>query len=173
MLKNKKEENQEEIEDIGVGQPLLAWEVDEYERHDRGIQWYVVSIIIGTALIIYALATANFMFAVIIIMVGVILFLTGMKHPKRIPVVLIDNGLLIGEVFHPFRMMRDFSVIYDPPEVKVLYIDFHSVWRPLMSIPLKDTDPVVVRECLMPFVVENLNRNEESLTDLVSRLYKL
>jgi len=169
MVKDKPEE----IEDIGVGEPLIAWEVDEYERHSRGVQWYVVTVVLGVALIIYALATANFMFAVIILMIGVVLFLSGMKQPHRIPVVLTDNGILIGDTFHPYRMMRDFSVVYEPPHVKVLYVDFHSLWRPLMSIPLENSDPVMVRECLLPFVVENLNRNEESLTDLVSRLYKL
>ena len=43
----------------------------------------------------------------------------------------------------------------------------------MMSIPLEDIDPNEVRETLLPYTHENLDRTEETLTDLFSRLYKI
>ncbi len=165
--------NKEEPELIGFGNKLIGWEVDEYDRHERGLRWYILATIIGVALIVYAIMTSNFLFAVIILMIGVIIFLSSIREPHRIQVQITDNGIVIGQTFHPYKTIKDFAIVYDPPEVKVLYLDFFSVWRPLMSIPLEDTDPNTVRDALLPYCIENLERTEESLTDLVSRLYKL
>ena len=56
--------------EINIGTPQLEWEVDEYPAHQRSKVWYILAAVVGVALIIYAVATANFLFAVIILMVG-------------------------------------------------------------------------------------------------------
>ncbi len=155
------------------GQTIIGWEVDEYTRHQRSVFWYIAITIIGVGLIIYALMTANFLFAVIILMFGIISFLSGMREPQRIEVVITNMGALIGPTFYPFKDLRNFSIVYEPPEVKTLYIDFHSGWRPFMSVSLEETDPNVVREALLPYVTEDLKRNDETLTDMLTRMYKL
>jgi hypothetical protein len=43
----------------------------------------------------------------------------------------------------------------------------------LLAIPLEDTDPNIVRECLLPFCPENLDRTQEPLTDRLKKRYKL
>jgi len=167
--------NEETIENkpTGFGNELISWEVDEYEKHTRGPVWFTLATIAGVAMIVYALFTQNFMFAVIILMFGVIYFLSGMRDPARIHVSLTDNGIVVGETFFPFRDMRTFAIVYEPPVVKNLYINLKSRWRPLLSIPLESIDPVQVRDLMLPFAIEDLDQTEESLTDLVSRLYKL
>ncbi|MBU0531445.1 hypothetical protein KJ910_03045 [Patescibacteria group bacterium] len=157
----------------GFGNKLISWEVDEYEKHTRGPVWFTFATIAGVALIVYALFTQNFLFAVIILMFGVIYFLSGMRVPSRIEVAITDNGVMLGETFFPYRDMKTFAIVYEPPVIKNLYIDLKSRWRPLLSIPLENVNPVEVRDLLLPFAIENLEHTEESLTDLVSRLYKL
>lgn len=160
-------------EDIDIGDPLLAWEVDEYPKHQRSKTWYVLACLVGVALIVYAIATANFLFAVIILMIGVIMLLSSFKEPDRIPVVITNTGVLIDDTYYDYDHVRDFSLIYDPPHSKLLYIDFHSRLQPILPIPLEDTDPNEVRRALLPFCAENLKRNEERLTDIARRMYKL
>ncbi len=157
----------------GFGNELISWEVNEYEKHTRGPVWFTLATIAAVALIVYALFTQNFLFAVIILMFGVIYFLSSLKEPARIMISITDNGIMIGETFFPFRDMRTFSIVYEPPVVKNLYINLKSRWRPLLSIPLEAMDPVKVRDLMLPFAIEDLEQTEESLTDLVSRLYKL
>lgn len=158
---------------INIGTPQLEWEVDEYPAHQRSRFWYILAAVVGVALIIYAVATANFLFAVIILMVGVITLLSGFVPPDRVPVVITNTGVVVSDLYYDFQSIRDFSIAYDPPDVKNLYFEFHSPWQPLLTVPLEEVDPNQVRELLLPYCLENLQRVEENLTDVLRRLYKL
>ncbi|HBR80651.1 MAG: hypothetical protein UW63_C0092G0002 [Candidatus Uhrbacteria bacterium GW2011_GWF2_44_350] len=164
------EENKFPIE---LGEVMVAWEVDEYPNHDRSRVWYVLGAIIGVVLIVYAIATANFLFAVIILMSGIIMLLSTFQAPDKIEVAITTSGIMVGEAFFNYKDVKDFSIVYEPPEVKTLYFDFQKPWQPLVSIPLESNDPNQIRECLLPFCLENLERSEETLTDVVRRVYKL
>jgi uncharacterized membrane protein len=159
------------MEDYGT--PLLSWQVDEYQRVERSARWYLIAGIVAVALIVYAVATANFLFAVIILMAGVVMLATSFAPPRRIDLVITDAGVAIGERFYPYKKIRDFSLAYQPPEVKILYLDFTSPLDPLMSIPLEEMDPNDVRDALLPYCQENVDRTEETLTDRLRRVYKL
>ncbi len=157
----------------GPGQAVVSWEIDEYPRAVRSRNWYAVGGLIGVALIVYAVATANFLFAVIILMAGVITLASDFKRPDRVSVALTTTGLVVGDTHYDFRAMRDFSIAYEPPEVKLLYVTFRQLWQPMLSIPLEDTDPNLVRKELLPFCLENLDRTSETLTEVLRRVYKL
>ncbi|HAU66526.1 MAG: hypothetical protein A2017_19495 [Lentisphaerae bacterium GWF2_44_16] len=158
---------------IHIGIPQLDWEIDEYPAHQRSKRWYVIAIVFGVAFIIYGVATANFLFAVIILMVGVITALSTFVPPERVPVIITNTGVVLDDTYYDFEAIKDFSIAYEPPHIKILYLKFRSPWQPLLTIPLEDIDPNLVREILLPFCLENIERTEESLTDSVRRLYKL
>lgn len=155
------------------GEPVLAWEVDEYPRVERSRRWYVLASLVATALIIYAVVTANFLFAVIVLMIGVITLATSFSEPTRVEVIFTTLGMVVGSRFYEYRAIKDFSLAYNPPLVKNLYVTFTSPLTPFLSIPLEDTDPNEIREHLMAYCQENLDRTEESLTDRLQRMYKL
>jgi hypothetical protein len=157
----------------GAGRPLVAWEIDEYPRQTRSRNWYLITGLIGIALIIYAVATANFLFAVIILMIGVITMISDFKEPDRVTVMVTTTGLVVGDTYYDFRAIRDFSIAYEPPEVKLLYLTFRQGWQPMLAIPLEETDPNAVRRELLPFCLENLDRTSETLTETLRRVYKL
>ncbi len=167
------DEQTEEIQLAGPGRAVIAWEIDEYPRQMRSRNWYVIAGVIGAGLIIYAIATANFLFAVIILMAGVITLISDFKEPDRITVALTTTGFVIGETYYDFRAIRDFSIAYDPPDVKLLYLTFRQFWQPMVAIPLEDIDPNSVRGELLPFCLENLDRTSETLTEVLRRVYKL
>ena len=155
------------------GKVFAAWRTDEYPNHIRSRTWFILSSIAAIGLIIYAIFTNNFLFAVIILLAGVITLLSVFRQPEKIDVAITSTGVVIGPAFYEYKDIKDFSVAYRPPEFKILYFDFFKPWLPLMSIPLEDTDPNLVRECLLPFCLENLERTNETLTDTVRRVYKL
>ena len=169
-----KDEQQTEQAPIEVyGRPQLAWEVDEYPRHERSRTWYIFAGVAGVALIIYSIATANFLFAVIILMLGIITLVSTFRDPERIEIVVTTTGVIVGNSFYEYKSIKDFSLVYRPPETKILYMGLDSLLHPLLSVPLENTDPNAVRECLLPYCLENLHRSEEGLTDTFRRLYKL
>jgi len=155
------------------GELLIGWEVDEYPQHQRSRTWYILAGIVSVSLIIYAIATSNFMFAVIILMCCVILMISSFTKPERIPMMITTTGVILGDIYYDYQSIRDFAIVYDPPDVKLLYLDFYAVTHPLISIPLEETDPNIVRNSLLSFCMEDLNRTNEHLTDVVRRLYKL
>ncbi|MFH1405516.1 MAG: hypothetical protein ABIH21_05510 [Patescibacteria group bacterium] len=161
------------IQEAGLGEVLVRWEVDEYPKHQRSALWFTISGIIGIVLIIYAIVTANFIFAVIILMIGVIMVASSMKEPDKLNVVITNTGIVIGDLFYSYVGIRDFSLVYNPPHTKLLYLDFVTAWRPMISVPLENVDPNEVRERLIPFCIENLERSEERIIDIFRRRYKL
>lgn len=171
MLEYLHMEAEEQV--IHIGTPQLEWEVHEYLQHQRSRRWYIIAAVLGVALIIYAIATLNYSFAVIILMVGVIMLLTTFTPPDLISIVITNTGVVVDDMYYDFDAVKNFSIVYEPPDVKNLYLEFHGLTNPLLSIPLEDTDPNVVRDLLLPFCAENLERSEEHLTDMVRRLYKL
>jgi len=167
------EDTYQQEEMMFAGRRLVSWHVDEYKQHERSRLWYIIASLFGTALIIYAIATANFLFAVIVLMSGIIILISGFRDPGQIDVIITSTGIVIGEGFHEYKAVRDFSIVYEPPETKFLYFEFHSPFEPTVAVPLEDVDPNVVREVLLPYCLENLDRREERLTEVVQRLYKL
>ncbi len=175
MPKNKEKqesvEHYDEIEDVGT--PIVSWEAFEYTPNDRSKSWYIIASVIGAALLVYSIITSNYLFAIIVLMTGVILLMNGLKHPKRMEVHVTDMGIVVGETYHDYKDIKEFALVYEPPIVKTLYVDFNSVLKPMISIPLEDADPNAIRESLLPYVFENLEREDETLTDILRRVYKM
>lgn len=169
--KQEQEEHFEEVEDVGA--PLVSWETFERIPHERSKSWYIIASVIGAALLIYAVLTGNFLFAIIILMAGIILVMNGIRHPERIEVHITDLGIVVDNTFHDYKDIKEFALVYEPPMIKTLYVDFNSAFRPMVSIQLDEADPNIIRETLLPYVYENLEREDETLTDLLRRVYKL
>lgn len=158
---------------VDVGRVLLAWETWEFPPVERSTKWYVLAGLIGLGMLIFAMLTRNFVFALIIIMFAVIMLMRDLRKPERVRVALTSEGVVFNNEFYPYGDIKDFSVIYEPPAVSNLYLGFNGRFSPLVSIPLDDSDPNEVRSQLLPFVFENLDRDGESLTDILGRVYKL
>ncbi|MFA5853450.1 MAG: hypothetical protein WC866_00020 [Patescibacteria group bacterium] len=167
------EEEQAEIEARYVGEEIFGWMVDEYERHERGPVWYAIAFLVGLSLVLYAIVTRNFLFAVVIIMAGVIVALSAMREPQKIQFLVTTRGVALGHQFVPYKELRSFWILYEPPHLKNLYVDFRSPITPHLVIPIEDQDPVELRQALLEFIAENETQEEEPLTDILGRFLKI
>lgn len=165
----------EELEFQGpyLGEEIVGWMVDEYERHERGPVWYAVAFIVGISLVLYAVITQNFLFAIIIIMCGVIIGLSSLREPDRIPFLATTRGVALGGQFFAYKELRSFWIMYEPPFVKCLYLDFRNPITPHLVIPLEDQDPLEIRDALLEFLREDLTQEEEPLSDLLGKVLKI
>jgi len=166
-------QHDDELDLFDAGHVQVSWETWEYPPHERSLLWFILAGVLGAALLVYSIITTNYLFGIVVLMMGVILLIDGLRHPDRVEVHVTDQGVVVGEKYYDFTAIKDFSIIYQPPVVKVLYIDFNQMWQPLLAIPLEDIDPNAVRDSLLPYVFENLQREDETLTDTLRRLYKL
>ncbi|MFC1703012.1 hypothetical protein ACFLZO_00940 [Patescibacteria group bacterium] len=156
-----------------ISEEYLSWEIDEFPYYERGTVWYLSMIGGGIVLLIYAVISANFLFALIILMFALILYLSSATKPRRVLFTIGDTGIRIGDTFHAYGDIQHFWFIYEPPQVKDLHLDFRSTFRPRMTVELSDQNPNEVRELLQNFILEDITKEEESLSDVLGRILKI
>jgi asparagine N-glycosylation enzyme membrane subunit Stt3 len=160
-------------EDKNHGKTLTSWHFPDFIPYKRSRNWYIVAGLIGLGLIIWAFVTINYLFAVIIIMFAVILFFQNRIRPKQILFEITEDGLTAGESFFEWNSIKNFWIVYHPPEVKKLFFDFKSTFRPALGIQLFDQNPLKIREILKKYIDEDIEREDEPTSDAINRLFKL
>ncbi len=161
-----------ETKDIERGALLAGWKIPEYTKHERGRYWYLWAGIIFALLLTYAIYTLDFLFAVILVLAAVIIFIRSREEPAEIDFNIFERGIGVGGKFHTWKEMVCFYIIYEPPEVKNLYFDLKGL-RSRLSIPLGSQNPVKVREALLKYLTENLNEEKEPLSEEYERFLKI
>lgn len=151
----------------------VVWECYDRPHYERGPIWFAVAGIIGLGLLIYAVLSGNFLFAFIIILFALITYLSAQSEPVRLSCAVTGGGIQVGPEFYEFRNIRRFWFVYQPPEVTSLYFETGNWIHPRISVDLEGMNPNDVRTALGQFVKEDLNEDEEPLSDYLSRVLKI
>jgi len=159
--------------DTITGDVIHEWTIQEYDQHERGAWWYILMISFGLVLVAYGLWTQNFLFSLIIFLAAIILFLQSHQMPSQVSFRITELGIMVGNRFYSYTELDQFYIIYNPPEVKMLFIEPKSNFRPTLRIPLLDEDPVTVRQTLLEFLEEDIEKEEEPLADRAARRWKI
>lgn len=154
-------------------QDLFVWEAPAYERQERGPRWYLAMIVVAMGFVGYAIWTANYLFAFIILILAIVLVLAGNEKPKRILIQIGQNGIVINGDFVSFDDIRHFAIVYQPPMVKVLYIYPRGTAFRRHRLYLGEQNPVEIREFLRQYLEEDLDLREEHFSDILGKLLKL
>lgn len=160
-------------EDTTIGDVMYEWKIPEYKQHNRGPWWIIIMSTLGLILIGYGIWTGNFLFTLVIMLAGIVLFLQHHEDPIKVPFAITSLGIVIGNKFYSFNELDAFFIIYEPPEVKKLFFETDSKLKPLIAIPLKDQNPVKIRHYLRDYLPEDLDKEEEPLSETISRHWKL
>jgi len=171
MEENKKEVLSEAEAPIGIARHL--WVIPEYDVHERSRNWYLSVGIMGIVLIALAVWYQNFLGAILVLLVAVIIVTRSYREPIQLRVAIYDNGIMIGEAFYPYGDLKSFWIIYEPPHVKTLYLDFQSQWRPRLPIPFGEMSPLDIRNTLLKYLEEDLSKESEPTSDALARYFRL
>ena len=152
---------------------MFQWTVKEYEKYTRERGWYIVVGIIGIALLAYAIIAANYLFALIIALIGIITFLHEMQDPMDVPFAITETGIVLGSKYYRYSEIKSFWIIYNPPEVKKLYFSTDGVLKGQLQVSLLDYDPRPLRQFLSQYIMEDLEQEEEPLGDTLARRWQL
>lgn len=155
------------------GDTFLTWEVDEYPKYQRSFFWYLGAALVGIGLLWYALATGNFLFALIVIIFGIVVILSGTRQPKRVLVALTEDGIELGTRFHPWHEFEAFWVVYDPPMTKNVYLTPRSTIQSSFALPLEEINPSAIREVLLSYLKEDKDKEDEPVMDVIARVLKI
>lgn len=160
-------------EQLIEAQDEFVWEAPAYDRHERGKRWYAIMSVVAILFVAYAIWKANFLFAFIILIAAIILVLAGNEKPKKVLVQIGHNGIVWNGDFLSFDEIENFAIIYQPPHIRILYLEPKSLFKPRMRVYLGEQDPVAIREHLRDYVQEDLDLRDEHASDLIAKLFKL
>lgn len=164
----------EEKSQNNLEEEKIVWRVKEYDKHERSKTWYLVAISLTLALLLFSFFTANFLFAVIIIVASLVIILHDGQDPIDLEVVLEEEGVLVGKNFYDYDDLENFSIVYKPSQgVKKLYFEFKNFIKPRLSFELGEMDPLIVRDFLLRYLPEDLERTDEPLSEGIARILKL
>jgi len=124
-------------------------------------------------LLLYSLFTFNFLFAVIIILFSIILYAQHKKPPLDVSFMLYEDGIKVSSRFYKFKEIESFWIIYEPPQVKNLYLNFKAKFRPVLTIPLEKQNPVKIRRFFLEHIDEDLDKEEETFAEILGRRLKI
>lgn len=155
------------------GKTLICWKIQNFDKYKKSVLWYFVAGAIGIALLVYSVWTMNFLFAVIILMFAIIILLHDLRSPDEIECSVVEGGVVLGERLYKWNEFENFWIVYTPEEeVKNLYLELKGV-RPRIAIPLANQNPNKIREILSKFLVEDLEQEDEPLSEYIGRVLKI
>ena len=157
-----------------AGKKIISWQIPEYNKHDRTRRWYIVSSLVGIFFVIYSFFSGNFLFAAIVIIGAFVIMMHDSQEPMLINFSLTDQGVIVGKNFYDYDVLKDFSIVYKPnQDIKNLYFEFKNVIKPRLSIPLNNFNPLPIRENLLKYLPEDLERTDQPLSEALAKIFKL
>ncbi len=161
-------------QNINFGNEIESWVVPEYDKHERSKKWYIFAISVSILLLAFALLTSNFLFAVIVVIAAIVIILNDGREPERVKVSITGQGILVGKKFYDYDKLKNFSVIFKPQEqTRNIYFEFKFSFKQRLSIPLENKDPLQIREILLKYLPEDLERTNAPLSEGLAKLFKL
>ncbi len=170
--KEKKEEL-EHIPESDFGTIYASWDFPEFTKYDKSRGWYLTFILIFLAMLVWSYFTNNLLFAIILVIFVAVYFLIERKEPVNVEVLITEDGLILNNKLFEYSDFAKFYIIYYPPEIKNLYFEYKNGFKQRIAIPLEDQNPVKIREALLNFVDEDLEKEEMPAAESISRIFKL
>ena len=158
-----------DVPELSETDVLMRWTAKEFEESSLDQQQVATGSFVALILLIWSIATANFLFTIIIVLVAVVMYLFLNRSARTLDIALTPKGLIYGEKFLAYSNdLTRFWILYDPPALKQLNFAQTGLFRPTLAIDLGDTDPIEVREILLDYLDEDLEA-EEHTADRFSR----
>lgn len=155
------------------GDVLMEWSFPEFVRHDRGRGWYIAYAVVTLGLIVFCAMSRNYTFLMLLVMLTLVLLIRLRRDPLPVHFTIRDEGIEVGNDYHPWRELKEFWIIYRPPTVQKIYFTFKSGVRPEIDVALAGQNPIRVRQYLSERLLENATREEEPSGDQISRFLKI
>ena len=152
---------------------IISWDFLEFERPERSKSWYLFFVLAIGVLLGIAVYQVNFLFAVIIIIAAITFIHVSSREPRNLTFVVDKSGVRVSDVYLPYSRIHSFYLIVNE-DIKKLFIEPRSIAKPRLAIMLNDDqDPEEIKEILLKYIPENKDREDEPLSELLVRWFKL
>ena len=151
----------------------FSWRHQDFVRYHKNVWWYVISLIILGLFVWWCIATRNFLFAIFLVLFYLVTLLYDNRNPEIIDFAITPDGIKTGKTFHYFKEVTHFFVVYQERGVKNLYFEFRNPLKGRLVVPLDGQNAVAIREFLLGYLKEDLEREAEPLSSRLRRWLRL
>ncbi len=151
----------------------LIWQAASKQAAPRSSQWYVIFAVVSLALLAFAVFYDRSPITIItfVLLIGVVYTLST-QTPHTLTYKITKTGLAAGNNVYPYKIIKQFWILYNPPEVKKLSFETTAYLNNQISFELGNQDPMIVKLVLSQYLPEDLQR-EESLSEVLARKLKI
>lgn len=149
---------------------ILEWAAPERPPHNRDKRWYLIAGVVTLLLLVYALWTQAWTFAVVIVLLAAVYGLIHNKPPITHTVAIVPQGLKWDREQIPWSDLRAFWMLQGPG-----YVELHIARKKAgghLVIQTGDCVPADIASALAQFIPPIVDRRENIL-DYIIRICKL
>ena len=145
----------------------ISWQAYEHEHYEKSKDWYWSLGILITTGSILSIIFGNYIFGVLLIVMGVTLAVVGARHPNLVDFELNKLGVKIGNKLFPYATLEYFWVQDNEGKDRYsqLLIKSRKAVMPLIIIPIDGVESEDVRDYLLYNLLEK--ELEEPLSQLI------
>lgn len=174
------------------GEILASWQFPEHIKHERSVKWYVFFFLVLAIIILLSIFglditlfkisgqafsltfdKGNYLFIVLIVLFLILYFYYERKEIENMSIFLTEDGVVINNKLIEYKSLDHFYLVYFPPKVKNLYLQPKNLLKPIIIVPLEDENPIEVREILLRYLKEDLEKEEMPASESLSKIFKL
>lgn len=153
------------------GEILHKWEAPEFEMYEKSARWYAIFGVFIVSIVIYALFTNGPIMAITFILIGIVGYIHLQKDPRVITFSITTKGVVADKEMYSYDNIHSFWIFYDLPHTRTISLHTKASMLPFIHIPIRDEDPVALRELLLKNIPEI--KQDPSLIDTIERAFHI
>jgi len=146
----------------------LDWSALEYEEKERTNDWFWALGVIVVAGSITSIIFANYFFAALLVISGVLLGFFAIKKPEMVTYELNNKGLKIKNRLYPYEKMKAFFV--QTERKPILFIKSERYFMPVLAIPIEFGHAHGIRNILLNKEVTEEKMEEHAYEKIMEHL---
>lgn len=146
---------------------LHEWEAPEFTKYEKDVYWTAILAIGSIAITIFFLLTKNYIGALVIAMLAILVYVYSKKEPRLIRFAITPMGIKIENKLYKFEELKSFWIFYEPGEIKELSVRTKQLINPYLGLPLGNAKPVTIRQIMLKFLREK--KQEEPVANILAR----
>ncbi|HTL39362.1 MAG TPA: hypothetical protein VL306_00920 [Methylomirabilota bacterium] len=150
----------------------LTWKSPSHLAHKRSALWYIFFGLGSLGLLAFALYDRHIITIITFVLIILMIFLIISQPQREIVSKITKNGIHIGDTEYPYKIIKRFWIVYNPPQVKTLNFETTTYINNRITVQLGSQDPLLVKRVLSQYLLEDLDQ-QESTADILARKLKI
>lgn len=139
----------------------IKWTAPEFIHYPKSIWWFVAVGGVGATFVSFFAFQKEFLVSLLFLLLTILVLFFSKTRPRTLEIQIDGIGVKINELKLSYQQIKSFWIVYEPPEVKTLNFETTAYLNRFFTLQLQQEDPVRLREFLLKYLPEDLERGEQ------------